>query len=134
MNLSTIQGIIDYEVKAGHRKPIKYVYDAMRAINEVSIANGGEPLTPEQDIRFSQFMEEVVENQREKDLIYVSHFFHKAYITLFITIQVLREVPSPASIDEVQNVYKALTRLGYSDLISNGLDENVFETYLRGIV
>ncbi len=130
MNLTTIQGIIDYEVKAGFRKPIKYVYDAMRAINEVSVANGGEPLTPEQDIRFSQFMEEVVETQREKDLIYVSHFFHKAYITLFVTVQAMKEEPSPASIDEVRKVYQALTRLAYSELLTDGLSPEILEKYL----
>lgn len=130
MNLKTIQSIIDYEVKSGQRQPVKYVYDAMRAINEVSVANGGEPLTPEQDIRFAEFVETIVQTQREKDLIYVSNFFHKAYVTLFITIQVMNEHPSPASIDEVQKVYQALSRLGHDGLLTKGLSPEIIEKYL----
>lgn len=131
MNLTTIQAIIDYEVKTGVREPITNVYQTMRAINEVVVANGGEPLTPEQDIRFSQFMEEVVQTQREKDLVYVSHFFHKAYSTLFITVQAMNERPSPADIDEVQQVYRALCRLGHRELLTNGLLPSTIKNYIK---
>lgn len=85
---------------------------------------------PTVDIQFAKFTESIVD-QRERDLIYVSNFFHTAYKSLHITVQVMKEELNIYTLDIVKNVYQALLRLGQVELLTTGLTTKTIKKYLR---
>ena len=73
----------------------------------------------DKDIQFVKLFEHLECTERERDIVFLSQFFHPAYTTLHVTMLGLGETPSPGSIDELVRVYETLVRLGASRLLLN---------------
>lgn len=84
----------------------------------------------EVDIRYAEFIE-TISNQRERDLIYISNFFHIAYQSLHITATVMREELNEYNREIVRNVYQALDRIGQSHLLTSGLSTKILKKYIK---
>lgn len=80
----------------------------------------------DKDIQFVKLFERLDCNQRERDLIYISQFFHSAYTTLHVTILTLGETPTPGSLEELKRTYETLIRL---DNQTNILFNDKIDTY-----
>jgi hypothetical protein len=130
LSSKTIESIIQWEVESGQREPIKTTYEVMRAANEIGKANCMDLPFAEQDIRYAEFMEKFVMSQKEKDIVYVSHFFHKAYSTIFITIMLMRKEPTKNEREEIQKVASALRRLGNIELLTKDVPPEIVQEYI----
>lgn len=73
----------------------------------------------DKDIQFVKLFEQLECTERERDIVYLSQFFHPAYTTLHVTILGLGETPSPCSIVDLVRTYDALTRLDLVYLLLN---------------
>jgi len=73
----------------------------------------------EKDIQFVKFYEQMKLTDREKDLLYVSEFFHAAFTTLHVTILTLGEQPSPSAVIELTKTFETMQRLGAEDVLLN---------------
>ena len=73
----------------------------------------------DKDIQFVKLFEHLECTERERDIVYLSSFFHPSYTTLHVTILGLGETPSPGSIVDLVRTYDALVRLGASRLLLN---------------
>jgi hypothetical protein len=72
------------------------------------------------DIQFTKLFEIVELTQREKDIMYVSNFFHSSYTTLHVKILTLGDKPTEVDIYELKRTFSALTRLNCLDVLLNG--------------
>ena len=73
----------------------------------------------DKDIQFVKLFEQLECTERERDIVYLSQFFHPAYTTLHVTILGSGETPSPGSIVDLVRTYDALTRLDLAYLLLN---------------
>jgi len=73
----------------------------------------------DKDIQFTKLFELVELTEREKDIMYVSNFFHSSYTILHVKILTLGDEPSPTDIYELKRTFSALTRLGALDTLLN---------------
>lgn len=73
----------------------------------------------DKDIQFVKLFEQLECTERERDIVYLSSFFHPSYTTLHVTILGLGETPSPGSIVDLVRTYDALTRLDLVYLLLN---------------
>ncbi len=64
------------------------------------------------DISFQQFLDDANLSEREKDMIYLSQFFHSAYSTLHITIIAGYGELNPYWADLMYSVYNKLIKYG----------------------
>lgn len=107
-------------------------YIFFRLVNEILEANNADlsEFYPEEDIRYSEFLEEVLSSQREIDIVLVSNFFYRVYRLLHIDIKTLNLKPNPYDSEQIKNVYNALDRLGKKHLLTNGLKKSIIKKYL----
>ncbi|MDD5151764.1 MAG: hypothetical protein PHC28_15015 [Flavobacterium sp.] len=68
------------------------------------------------DIEFQKFLE-TLQTQREKDLIYISNFFHFAWNTIHIKYLCLNEDFSAYDLSITKSVFNALDRQGIIQLL-----------------
>lgn len=104
----------------------------MREVN--ALLNYNNSLTwdnkfPEQDIRFTEFLENFVQTQYQKDISIVQEFFHMAYSILFNTILTMKKEPNKSEQDTVKKVYNALYRLNKPLLLTEGLPDSIVKKY-----
>lgn len=85
----------------------------------------------EQDIRYTEFLEQFVIDQTTKDIVFVSTFFHQAYSILFISIQLMKKEPNEGERTVITKTFEALTRLGKPDLLTNGLSKQIINKYCK---
>jgi hypothetical protein len=74
----------------------------------------------DKDIQFTKLFQIVELTQREKDIMYVSNFFHSSYTTLHVKILTLGDKPTEVDIYELKRTFSALTRLNCLDVLLNG--------------
>lgn len=73
----------------------------------------------DKDIQFVKLFEQLECTERERDIVYLSSFFHSSYTTLHVTILALGETPSPGLIADLVKTYDALERLDLIHLLLN---------------
>lgn len=114
------------------KDPSLKIWEIMDLTNDVLNSNNADilELFPEEDIRFTKFTEQVIQTQRERDLIYVSNFFTQAYRILFIDILVLKKEPNGHDSSIIFSVHAALERLGSPELLTAGLSDKIVKKYL----
>jgi hypothetical protein len=74
----------------------------------------------DKDVQFTKLFDIVELTQREKDIMYVSNFFHSSYTILHVKILTLGDEPTETDIYELKRTFSALTRLGCLDVLLNG--------------
>lgn len=74
----------------------------------------------DKDIQYVKLFERLDCTDREKDIMYISNFFHSVYVTLHVTILALGERPSPGSLIELKRVFDVLQRLDAVETLLNG--------------
>lgn len=83
------------------------------------------------DIEYQRFLEQVELSERERDLIYISHFFNSAWKTIHITFLSLKEQPSELSLHQVKKVFEYLNKYNLQHLLYNKLSEKQFLKILK---
>ena len=73
----------------------------------------------DKDVQFTKLFDIVELTQREKDIMYVSNFFHSSYTILHVKILTLGDEPTETDIYELKRTFSALTRLGCLDVLLN---------------
>ncbi len=74
----------------------------------------------DKDIQYVKLFEKLDCTDREKDIMYISNFFHSVYVTLHVTILALGERPSPGSLIELKRAFDVLQRLDAVETLLNG--------------
>jgi hypothetical protein len=85
----------------------------------------------DKDIQYVKLFEKLDCTDREKDIMFISNFFHSVYVTLHVTILALGERPSPGSLIELKRAIDVLQRLDAVETLLNGkiTSEELFEFY-----
>jgi hypothetical protein len=83
----------------------------------------------EVDFLFQEFIEEADLSQREKDLIYISNFFHYSWKTLHLGIIFENRKPNEYEVDTILKTFYALTRLNLQNKLL--MNDNVLITNLE---
>ena len=99
--------------------------EKMQRINELCNLNHPNEQKPfaQVDVQFTGILDLLSSSgtQREKDLVYVSQFFHQSWQTLHQSMMVLKEMPSPQEVDVIRKTAQALRRLELEHLLAEGL-------------
>jgi hypothetical protein len=74
----------------------------------------------DKDIQYVKLFEKLDCTDREKNIMYISNFFHSVYVTLHVTILALGERPSPGSLIELKRAFDVLQRLDAVETLLNG--------------
>jgi len=74
----------------------------------------------DKDIQYVKLFEQLDCTDREKDIMFISNFFHSVYVTLHVTILALGERPSPGSLIELKRAFDVLQRLDAVETLLNG--------------
>lgn len=74
----------------------------------------------DKDIQYVKLFEKLDCTEREKDIAFISNFFHSVYVTLHVTILALGERPSPGSLIELKRAIDVLQRLDAVETLLNG--------------
>lgn len=74
-----------------------------------------------QDINFHEILENLNLSQRERDILYLTQFFHEAYTSINVTYYVMRDSISPVGLERIYNVHECMQRLN--------LDSNLLLCY-----
>jgi hypothetical protein len=74
----------------------------------------------DKDIQYVKLFEKLDCTAREKDIAFISNFFHSVYVTLHVTILALGERPSPSAIDDLNRTFVTLQRLDAVETLLNG--------------
>jgi hypothetical protein len=103
-----------------------------RRVNEVLKLNNAEQheFYAEEDIRYTEFLEDCLLNQREKDIVLVSNLFYRVYSIVHVEIKILGKKPNPHDAEQIKSVHNALTRLGKPQLLTLGLSKKFIKLYL----
>jgi hypothetical protein len=113
---------------AQHELPGGPTHVLMARANELAKVNGkGGAALPfaQVDIGFAEMLDTIrsTKNQRDMDLIFVTNLYHKAWMSLHITMGVMGETLNAVQESEVRDVYTALNRLEMGHLMRNGLSK-----------
>jgi hypothetical protein len=73
----------------------------------------------DKDVQFTKLFDIVELTQREKDIMYVSNFFHSSYTILHVKILTLGDEPTETDIYELKRTFSSLTRLCCLDVLLN---------------
>ncbi len=100
----------------------------MRRANEIFRQNSNDWNLPfaQVDIEYTTFVDHLMVEgtQRERDLVYVAHFFHGAWKILHIDVLVQNRDVGDRDKEVVIGVHQALSRLGLLFILMNGIDIN----------
>ena len=83
------------------------------------------------DIDFTKCFEEFKLSDREKDLLYISQFFHHAWKTLHLDLKMKFDNPSSYSLDVCYNVYARLQNYNLAYKLLKELSEKQFLKLLK---
>lgn len=83
------------------------------------------------DIAYLRFTEEANLSDREIDMMYVSNFFNKAYITLHLTIRTLRGHVSPSDSKILTTTYNILEKYNLEHCLLEGLTKKQYQKYIK---
>ena len=64
----------------------------------------------DQDINFLEIFEILDVSERERDIIYISNFYHRCYFEYNITLNIMNEDLSPVSINQLIEMYDRLEK------------------------
>jgi hypothetical protein len=88
----------------------------------------------DKDIQYVKLFEFLDCTDREKDIMFISNFFHSAYVTLHVTILALGERPSPGSLIDLKRTFDTLQRLDAIETLLNGkITIEEFNDIIRGM-
>lgn len=65
----------------------------------------------QQDINFHSILEIVPKDQRERDIIYISHFYHNAYSDINISWHVCKNQLNDAEVETINKVVECMNQL-----------------------
>ena len=109
-----------------------HAHEKMAAANLIADANNHKRPFTAVDIRFKQFLETVVNTQREKDLITVSEFFSRMHNLLTNCLQVdPHQYVSQVERHELSLLIPARQRLNCLDLLTDDLDQETIEQFVN---
>lgn len=83
------------------------------------------------DIDYQRFLEQANLSEREKDVIFISHFFNGAWKTIHITFVAMKEQPTPSSVEQVRKVFSILDKYNLQHLLYNKMSANQFLKVLK---
>lgn len=88
----------------------------------------------QQDINFQIILEELNLTQRERDVIYITTFFHSAYTTLNISWYICKDIISDVDKERILQCHACLIRLGLDEnlLLCDAL-KGTFKDILRAL-
>lgn len=111
---------------ASNELPHGPAHTLMARVNELHAIN--EPNDPKKpfpvvDIGFAELLDHVKcsHNQREMDLVYVTNLYQRTWVTLHVSLAVLREKCCVADEEQIREMYAALKRLGLPHLLDTNL-------------
>jgi hypothetical protein len=104
---------------------MQYVYDITGNDHKIDLGFG------QVDIDFTQTIEKFKLSDREKDLLYISQFFHNAWKTLHISLALKLDQPSPYALEVCYNVFKRLKFYGLEYQLLKTISEKRFLQLLK---
>lgn len=83
------------------------------------------------DLHFQKFLDFADLNEREKDMIYVTNFFHSAYLTLHQTLRYELDEPKQYDINILIKVYGTLIKYGIGFTLLKDLSFKEFDKLIK---
>lgn len=122
---------MDYTQIASEMYPGLSAHELMIKANEIFDASdytGKKPYDkPHQDVdvNYAGFLS-LLDNQRERDIAYLTNNFHAAYKVLHVQMR-LGEMPNPYYENLTRHSYGALTRMSAENLLTKGLPKKILK-------
>lgn len=131
MSLST-NSIVDtlaYQVEAGLTESPSCLSVAMIQANKFCEANDQPKQFADVDIQFQTFIDRMDLIEKERDLIFVTNFFHRVYHILHIDIAIYGNTPTTHDVSLVKQTYASLVRLGKEWTLTDNLCKSIIEQW-----
>jgi hypothetical protein len=117
--------ISQHEKFDNYSDSMQYVYDITGNDHKIDLGFG------QVDIDFTQTIEKFKLSDREKDLLYISQFFHHAWKTLHISLALKLDTPSPYALEVCYDVFKRLKNYGLEYQLLKTISEKKFLQLLK---